>query len=667
MAKLTPVDYDPFAEQAGPKLVAVDYDPFAEAPKEAQKRPVGAEALRQLGLTARYGLEGLGGAVGVFSDPIALAVPGASRAGELATYTADKLGLPKPEGGLERVVGGATRAGFGALPTLGAGGVAAQSPGLTGRVGQAIYQSPFMQTVAAATGGASSETAREAGAGWGGQLVAGLAGALAPSATAATVRGLARGGEAGRQGVIASIDEFERAGAGSPTIGQAVSGWRARVGQGMEAVLGRTPGGAGVIAKASDRQQAGMGAKAEEIARGLAPGATAEKAGRAIERGVIGPNGFMADFRKKASALYGEVDRYIPPATPIPVARTKQVLDTLASPTPGAAQTSQVLASGKVADLRNALDADLQASLAAAGRGELPYEAVKQLRSRLGDLIADSTFSSDVPTKQLKQVWGALSEDMGAAVRSTGNPDAVRAATRANNFYRVGMDRIEALERVVDRNGGGERIYAAAISGTKDGATTLRGVMQSLPKDARKMFMAAFVRRLGKEKPGVQDTPDAGFSSETFLTNYNNLSNEAKSAMFGRMGPKYQRDLEAIAAAAGGRRAGAEVFKNPSRTTDGIIQAGTVLSFAHNLFTGGFETAGLIAAGVAGANGAARVMTSPVAVGWLARQTKTPLAALPVQLSQLRAEAQAAGDAEALAFAAALEKSAVGDTANNRQ
>lgn len=656
MAKLVPVDYDPFAEQSkGPRLVPVDGDPFAKAP-QAPQRGIGEEVVRQLGLTGRYALEGLGQAVGVFSDPIALAVPGANmRMGELASYGADKLGLPQPEGGFERVVGGATRAGVSALPTMGAGGIAAQAPGLTGRVGKVIADTPFMQTLAAMSGGGSAETAKEMGAGPGGQLVAGLVGALAPSSAAATARGLFRGGDVGRQNMLANIETYQRAGAGTPTAAQAAGNYRSRL---VESLLGKAPGSSGVIANAGEAQQAGIGVRVRSLADQLSTKASPEQAGRGIERGILGPGGFMSEFRKKASQLYGEVDNFIPPNTPMPVASTKRTLDSLTAPTPGAEQTSRALASGKVADLRDALDSDLQASLAAAGRGELPYSAVKALRSRLGDLIADSTFATDVPTKQLKQVYGSLSDDLAAAAKATNDPAAIRAVTRANTFYKSGMTRVDELERVIERNGGPEKVFQAATSGSREGATTLRAVMQSLPVDGQKQLTAAVVRRLGRANPSAQDDLGEVFSSETFLKNWNNLSPEAKSSLFGRFGPGYAADMEAVAKASAGIRAGNDVLKNAPGTAAAGAQFGTAAAFVMSVMQGSPGVAAGIGAGVGSTYTMAKALTSPTVVKWLAQQTKVPVAALPVQLARLKAEALAEGDVEALQFARELERSA---------
>lgn len=662
MAKLTPVDYDPFAQApTGPKLTPVDFDPFA--PKQ---RGMADELKRQGGLTARYALEGVGSAIGVFSDPIAAGlnaiVPGDpfGQLGDTARYAADTMGLPQPENSLERVVGSGSRALAGTAATMGVAAPATRIQGALGSASQGFVAMPGSQLVAAASGGSASQAAAEGGAGPGGQALAGLLGAVAPSASAGGIRGLLRGGEQGRKNMLGVIDDFQRSGAGTPTVGQATERWSNR---GLEALLGRTPGGAGVMARTAESQQTGMGDRVRRVADSLSTKASPEQAGRGIERGITGPGGFMQDFRRKATALYDEVDNFVPPQTPIPVSATKATLDKLASPTPGAMQTSRVLASGKVADLRDALDADLQASLAAAGRGELPYQAVKALRTRLGDLIADSTFATDMPTKQLREVYGALSDDMNRAVQATNNPQAIQAVSRANNFYRAGMGRMDVLERVIERNGGPEKVFAAATSGTREGATTLRAVMQSLPEDGQKQLSAAVLRRLGRANPSAQDDIGEVFSSETFLKNWNTLSNEAKSTLFGRFGPGYVGDVEAIARAAANVREGSQVFRNPPGTAAASAQLVTSGAFVLSLLSDPTVAAG-IAAGVAGANGTARLMSNPRFVKWLAAQTKVPISALPVQVAKLKAEATAEGDEETLALVRDLEQQAINQQAN---
>ena len=68
----------------------------------------------------------------------------------------------------------------------------------------------------------------------------------------------------------------------------------------------------------------------------------------------------------------------------------------------------------------------------------------------------------------------------------------------------------------------------SATSGTREGATTLRAVLQSLPEDGQKQVAAAVIRRMGRANPSAQDDLGEAFSSERFLTMWNSMAPEAK-------------------------------------------------------------------------------------------------------------------------------------------
>lgn len=122
---------------------------------------------------------------------------------DMASGLADKLGLPRPNSPTERVQADIGRALSGGAVTMGAGGAMAQLPGMAGRVGTALSAQPGLQTLSNATGAGASGLVRESGGSQGQQIAAGIAGGLAPSAviggSQAALRGVMRGGEAGRQ------------------------------------------------------------------------------------------------------------------------------------------------------------------------------------------------------------------------------------------------------------------------------------------------------------------------------------------------------------------------------------------------------------------------------------------------------------------------------------
>ena len=338
-----------------------------------------------------------------------------------------------------------------------------------------------------------------------------------------------RGG-ATPQRVQENIDAFNAAGA-RPSAGQATQG---RFARSTESLLTRVPGSAGVLASKSAQQAQDIGAGLEAQAATLAPKSSAEQAGRLIFKGISGEGGFVDQFKQVQGKLYDQLDQFIPQSQPVNVSNTKAALERLTADIPDAPNVSKLFKNAKIQGIEGALTTDINTTGSkglftdwlAAGEnknGVLPYDAVKKLRTLVGNQLSDWNITSDVPRSQWKALYGALSEDLRGAASNAG-PQAMRAWSRANTFTRAGMNRIDVLNSVVDKAGGPERIFSAAISGTKEGATTLRAVMQSLPEDGQKMISATVLRRLGRATSGQQNELGDKFSTETFLTNWNGLS-----------------------------------------------------------------------------------------------------------------------------------------------
>src|SRR5690606_3596719 len=111
------------------------------------------------------------------------------------------------------------------------------------------------------------------------------------------------------------------------------------------------------------------------------------RAGRAIERGV---EGFGRNVNATKRALYWQADRFIPEATPVPLANTWQEVVRLTTPNPGAQATTGALINPRIAQLRQTLEQDL-----AAGGGQVTYDALKRVRTSIGEAISDYSLSPD--------------------------------------------------------------------------------------------------------------------------------------------------------------------------------------------------------------------------------------------------------------------------------
>lgn len=167
-------------------------EPTPEKPP-VRERGYGEEALRQIGLTGRAGIEGIGGTLDLLASPIRaglnLSLPQDKQIqGQTGKAIADVIGLPSPDTPTERVAGDVAR-------SMAAGGGFVKSAelatpavsGVTKAVMQKLATAPSAQVVAAGSAGAGSGLAREAGGDELTQLIAGLAGAVAPAAVGSSI------------------------------------------------------------------------------------------------------------------------------------------------------------------------------------------------------------------------------------------------------------------------------------------------------------------------------------------------------------------------------------------------------------------------------------------------------------------------------------------------
>ena len=596
-----------------------------------EPRGLGAKLARQVGLTARAGITGLASLPGLMADAVTAPLNAGldrvrgeghgfrfKKAGASLDDALTMAGLPQPENATERVVQDAAGAMAGAGGLVGAGkALAGAGSSLAQGMGRTLAAGPGLQVASAATGSAAAGTVRENGGGTGAQIAAGVAGALAPSVgptlAGAAVRGALRGGEAGRQATAERVAMFRGAGT-EPTVGQATGG---RVARATESLFGKVPGGAGVIHEYAGKQADAMARAVQSLSDDLAPGASAATAGEAIQRGV---QAFRGGMKAVQSKLYRTLDQHIPADARIDVSSTSRALAELNDGVPGAVGLSKMFENSKVSGIEKALLQDLDdAAQTGAGAG-LPYEAIKKLRTLVGNELADGRLVSDVPRAQWARLYGALSDDLGQAARTAG-PEAQSAWQWANVYTRTQTERLEQLAGIVGRDSP-EKIFQAAIAGTAEGNTIAQRVISALPKQERREVAAAVLQRLGRATPGQQNAMGDAFSSETFLTNLAKLSPEARGTLFGRT------DLEGVidrlgqfAGVAEVRREGGRVFANPSGTAPAAAQIGLGSGIAGGVVAAAagqpLPLLGALAVPVA-ANAGAKLMTSPALVNMAA-------------------------------------------------
>jgi hypothetical protein len=631
--------------------------PQAQAQQQAQQAPgfwdqaaqFGSDAARGLGLLGRATLKGITALPGrIYDVPVSLAntlldkVEGSGQGWRFPTAeqsvqnVADSLGLPQPRTPFERVQEDVGSAVTGAALPIAAGNFVAN--GIASPTARAyanlLRANPGTQLAASATGAAAAGGARELGVGPLGQFAAGFAGTMVPVA-AATMPGAVRtmlgaNSPAQVQAIRDQLDNFSVAGA-TPTVGQATQN---RAAQGLESTLAKVPGGSGPIAKKAADTAAKFGQTVNDMADALSPGADPTLAGQAVKEGISGdaPNSWANLFRTQSQNLYSKLDNFIPSAQPVPVTNTQTALNQLTAGINGAPAISAELQNGKLAKIADALQSD-------AANGVLPYQAVKQLRTMIGEKLSDFSVIDDVTRAQWSKLYGALSSDMEEAAKQAG-PQAEAAFDTANSFYRDGMNKLSLMTPII-KSDIPERVFSNATAGAKNGPTMVRTIMDSLPQDAQKTVTAAFLKRMGQAVPSQQNDAGDVFSLGTFLTNWSKLDPQAKAAIFNR--PGYPQDfganLDKVAAVASNLRAGSSVYANASNSGSAVATTNALTAFITSALYGHFGIAGTIAGTAGASNLMGRWMTSPSAVRWLAQLDNQPVSALPAAINSLAQQA----------------------------
>lgn len=514
-------------------------------------------------------------------------------------------------------------------------------------------------------------------------ILASMAPAAAQMLAVGATKRAVRGGEEGRQNMRRRIQEFRNAGIERPTLGLA-SG-NETIG-GAENLLQSTPGAMTTMRKARENIIDGMRRNVMDAADTASVNRGPDEAGRSIRRDIRGP--FMERFKGTQEDLYNTLGNYLPPGQKIPVPSTESALHSLTTPSSGAPNVSGALINPRIASIRAGFDADTgslavgrpgQAArpgvvdvpdefgtlgvpnpryvdpafrgaggTAAGGaspggvvpaqrRGAfsgvggdvapepmLPYDAVKGLRTRVGDDLSNELVSG-VPNSQTKRLYAGLTEDMKNAAETSGGGAAWK---RANDYTRAGMDRLERLGPYAG-DAAPEKTFESAYRTLDKSPTTFQAIKKSVTPETRAKVAATVIEDLGVARSGQQNAAGDVWSPETFLTNWNNLSAKGRNELFSGFpnAAKVRAEVEAAAKAAERMRANSKIWANPSGTsaaTTARLTLGSVpaTAAAATMGLGSWMVPAGLVGGLGLTRGAASFVTNPRVVDSFANRTQ---------------------------------------------
>ena len=388
-----------------------------------------------------------------------------------------------------------------------------------------------------------------------------------------------------------SLSQFQQFGV-KPTAAPAVGSKGFAI---IENALGDFPLSSRPLQQSAKENMEALKFSSEYLAKEYGPILTKEELGRLLQGGARGAMDRLDD-------VYGKLFRHVSQQigeNPQVLNNTRQTLTKLAEEA-ATGPESGILKLGN--DIINKADAQ---------GGGLPFEAIKKFRSKIGDMMKDPSLIStrDIQSGDLKRLYGALSKDMEEAAVKAG-PKAHASWRAANKYFEISINqKVPILEEIV-KKGYSEDAYNILMKSSEKGGSRLRTLRRQMPNEEWNAVSGTIFGKLGMATPGMQGAEGTTFSVNTFLTNWNKLAPEAKTALWA--GTKHQelyKQLNEFASVAGDLKS-VEALANKSKT-------GSVLMFFSLYGALGGAVGGVAGRGVGGAISGATTVASLTAIPYV--------------------------------------------------
>jgi hypothetical protein len=412
-------------------------------------------------------------------------------------------------------------------------------------------------------------------------------------------------------------------------------------------------GGSGIMAETAEGVQGAVQQRVGEVSRelvGTGVEVNPELAGQAVagifkgSRPNVRKESWEYGYDKLIGKMYDAVERRLPKNFVVAPTNTLRVLGSKSQDLktlPGVAQTP-LMSNVELKETFKVFDDAVKAN-----NGVASLDDIRTLRSSIGEKIISSVFGKEggIDNATFKTLYASLSDDILKAIK---DPVTKKLYLEANAKHSAELDTLTRIAKIVNSTGGGERLFDAVKRGAGIDSRLITDIYKRLPSKDRKLFTAAFMDEIIKAKSGKQLALEDVPSIRSFLTEYNNLKPNARSAIFGdpSFGKTYQKDMKAILQVMDDVEKQGGYLANP-------VGSGRVVSMAYSggttalgtlvgVFGGQSLTSAAVGAafGIAptlGMYGTAKVMTNPRFVRWLASGSKLPAkpSAINAWVSQL--------------------------------
>lgn len=239
------------------------------------------------------------------------------------------------------------------------------------------------------------------------------------------------------------------------------------------------------------------GQNVEKIAASLGTSSTLEEAGKAAQgaaRSWLGTT-----MPAKLASAWAPVDAAIPAQAETPLTQTLDALHTMTKKAGGLQPVVDAISSKLPKQLLSLLQ-----NKTPLGVGVNPsWEEVQQLRSAVGDAMANPQVVKDIPQQQLANLYRAITGDMHSVAASHGAGDLFSAANaESSRLYSVAEGPVAKLVSGAKPSPADdplpENAAAKLLSGARKGGTDLATLRTEVP-DAVDELAAAHLRGAGPD------------------------------------------------------------------------------------------------------------------------------------------------------------------------
>jgi hypothetical protein len=272
----------------------------------------------------------------------------------------------------------------------------------------------------------------------------------------------------------------------------------------------------------------------------------------------------------------------------------------------------------------------LAAGMADTERNTLKLSDLQRIQSAITeDMVALLQRNASEYSEIAKAAFGRGHGEAGAAAQEVASniQKSIREFRRADQFTRLSMERLETIERLFMADSAeslARNITQAALSGGRGNEQLLATLRRTLRPEEMGEVASAIISEMGRPVGSARGvTQELGFSVQSFLTKWQNMSDRSKTMLFGGEHRAALDDLVRVVS----RLANVEALANTSRTTSNALGLGGIATGGGYL-AGGSLAAAQTALGAAGATyGASVLFSRPSYVRWVIRYLRAKEAA----------------------------------------